>query len=49
MLDWLDGRNASSITGRHVRERLLTFTVTADPRARNLTLMVPAAVAARDR
>ena len=45
MLDWLDGRNASSITGGAFANGLLTFTVTADPRARNLVLMVPAAAA----
>jgi hypothetical protein len=46
MLDWLDGRNASSVTASTFASGLLTFTVTADPRARNLTLMVPAAAAA---
>jgi hypothetical protein len=46
MLDWLDGRNASSIAAGTFANGLLTFAVTADPRARNLTLMVPAAAAA---
>lgn len=46
MLDWLDGRNASSIAPGTFANGLLTFVVTADPRARNLTLMVPASAAA---
>ncbi|MET0556822.1 MAG: DUF4082 domain-containing protein [Vicinamibacteria bacterium] len=46
MLDWLDGRNASSIGAGTYANGLRTFTVTADARARNLTLMVPASAAA---
>ena len=42
MLDWLDGRNASSITAGTFANGVLTFQVAADARARNLTLMVPA-------
>jgi hypothetical protein len=42
MLDWLDGRNASSITAGTFTNGVLTFQVVADERARNLTLMVPA-------
>lgn len=41
MLEWLDGRNASSIAGGAFANGLLTFQVSADPRARNLVLMVP--------
>jgi hypothetical protein len=46
MLDWLDGRNASSISAGTYANGLRTFTVSADPRARNLVLLVPAAAAA---
>jgi hypothetical protein len=42
MLDWLDGRNASSITGVAYAGQVLTFTAQPDPRARNLVMMVPA-------
>ena len=42
MLDWLDGRNVSSITGGTFTNGVRTFQVAADARARNLTLMVPA-------
>jgi len=42
MLDWLDGRNASSITAGTFTNGVLTFQVSADARARNLSLMVPA-------
>jgi hypothetical protein len=46
MLDWLDGRNASSITEIGFADQVLTFRVVADPRARNLVVMVPAESAA---
>jgi hypothetical protein len=41
MLDWLDGRNASSIADIAFADGVLTFRVSADLRARNLVLMVP--------
>jgi hypothetical protein len=46
MLDWLDGRNASSVTAGTFVNGLRTFQVSADARARNLVLMVPAQSAA---
>ena len=46
MLDWLDGRNASSISGGTYANGLRTFQVAADARARHLVLMVPAQAAA---
>ena len=47
MLDWLDGRNASSITAGTFTNGVLTFQVAADARARNLTADGPGAIGAR--
>jgi hypothetical protein len=46
MLDWLDGRNASSIGAGTFAGNVLTFPVSVDARARHLQLLVPAQAAA---
>jgi hypothetical protein len=48
MLDWLDGRNASSLADITFADGVLTFRVAADPRARNLVTLVPARAAGGD-
>ncbi len=44
MLDWMDGRNASSFGGVSYSGNQLSFTVDRAPRARGLTAMVPSDV-----
>jgi len=44
MLDWLDGRNGSTLTGISWADNALTFSALAGSRATGLQVMVPAQV-----